>query len=155
MGRSGSIRFISTTAVPPNGSQIEFLREHLANYAKEGGAVTGGAEFGFPELPHSDHYVVMGDFNIIPERPEYVAMVGPKDLYYGRTATAAFPVDVLGRLGKRCDDDFTWVEPGRSDVGQYLDYCFVCASMVRRLKDGWVDEACIASDHKPVWVGIE
>jgi endonuclease/exonuclease/phosphatase family metal-dependent hydrolase len=136
-------------------AQIEFLREHLANYAKEGGAVTGGAEFGFPELPHSDHYVVMGDFNMIPERPEYVAMVGPKDLYYGRTATAAFPVDVLDRLGKRCDDDFTWQEPGRPDVRQYLDYCFVSGTLVSRVKDGWVDTDCIASDHKPVWVEIQ
>ena len=136
-------------------TQIEFLREHLANYAKEGGAVTGGAEFGFPELPHSDHYVVMGDFNMMPEQPEYVAMVGPKDLYYGRTATAAFPVDVLDRLGKRCDDDFTWQEPGHPDVRQYLDYCFISGTLVSRVKDGWVDTDCVASDHKPVWVEMQ
>jgi len=136
-------------------TQIAFLRKHLANYAKEGGAVTGGAEFGFPELPHSDHYVVMGDFNMIPEQPEYVAMVGPKDLYYGRTATAAFPVDVLDRLGKRCDDDFTWQEPGHPDIRQYLDYCFISGTLVSRLKDGWVDTDCIASDHKPVWVEMQ
>jgi endonuclease/exonuclease/phosphatase family metal-dependent hydrolase len=136
-------------------AQIEFLREHLANYAKEGGAVTGGAEFGFPELPHSDHYVVMGDFNMMPEQPEYVAMVGPKDLYYGRTATAAFPVDVLDRLGKRCDGDFTWQEPGHPDVRQYLDYCFISGTLVSRLKDGWVDTDCTASDHKPVWVEMQ
>jgi endonuclease/exonuclease/phosphatase family metal-dependent hydrolase len=132
--------------------QIAFLSERLSSYASEGGAVTGGAEFGFPDLPHSDDYVVMGDFNMMPEQPEYVAMAGPKDLYYGRTASAAFPVDALDRLGKRGDEDFTWVEPGRPDVRQYLDYCFVSASMVTRLKDGRVDEACIASDHKPVWL---
>jgi endonuclease/exonuclease/phosphatase family metal-dependent hydrolase len=136
-------------------AQIDFLREHLANYAKEGGAVTGGMEFGFPELPHSDHYIVMGDFNMMPEQPEYVAMVGPKDLYYGRTATAAFPIDVLDRLGKRCDDDFTWEEPGHPDIRQYLDYCFISGTLVTRLKDGWVDANCVASDHKPVWVEMQ
>jgi endonuclease/exonuclease/phosphatase family metal-dependent hydrolase len=82
-------------------------------------------------------------------------MVGPKDLYYGRTATAAFPIDVLDRLGKRCDDDFTWEEPGHPDIRQYLDYCFISGTLVTRLKDGWVDADCVASDHKPVWVEMQ
>mgnify|MGYP000476956719 CR=1 FL=1 len=136
-------------------AQIGFLRERLSNFASEGGAVTGGAEFGFPELPHCDDFVVMGDFNMMPEQPEYVAMAGPKDLYYGRTANAAFPVDALDRLGKRGENNFTWEEPGRPEVRQYLDYAFVNAAMAGRLKDGWVDEACIASDHKPVWIELQ
>ena len=136
-------------------AQIEFLREHLTNYAKEGGAVTGGIEFGFPDLPHSDHYVVMGDFNMMPEQPEYLAMVGPKDLFYGRTATAAFPIDALDRMGKRGEDDFTWIEPGNPEIRQYLDYCFISGTLVSRLKDGWIDADCVASDHKPVWIEID
>ena len=136
-------------------AQIAFLKDRLAGYASEGGAVTGGGEFGFPELPHTDDYIVMGDFNMMPEQPEYLAMVGPKDLYYGRTASAAFPVDALDRLGKRGEGDYTWEEPGHPDIRQYLDYCFVSGTLVSRLKDGWVDADCIASDHKPVWVEID
>jgi endonuclease/exonuclease/phosphatase family metal-dependent hydrolase len=135
-------------------AQIEFLKDCLSNYARDGGAVTGGVEFGFPDLPHTDDYVVMGDFNMMPEQPEYVAMVGPKDLYYGRTASAAFPTDALDALGKRMPADYTWEEPGHPQIRQYLDYCFVSGTLVPRLKDGWVDEGCIASDHKPVWVEI-
>lgn len=135
-------------------AQIMFLRERLANYGGEGGAVTGGSEFGFPELPHADDYVVMGDFNMMPEQPEYLAMAGPKDLYYGRTPSAAFPVDALDRLGKRKPDDFTWEEPGKPAIRQYLDYVFVSGTLAGRLQDGRVDAACIASDHKPVWVEI-
>jgi endonuclease/exonuclease/phosphatase family metal-dependent hydrolase len=135
--------------------QIGFLKDCLFNYAHDGGAVTGGSEFGFPELPHSDDFVVMGDFNMMPEQPEYVAMVGPKDLYYGRTASAAFPLDALDHLGKRGEGDFTWEEPGHPEMRQYLDYCFVSGPLAGRLKDGWVDADCIASDHKPVWVEID
>jgi endonuclease/exonuclease/phosphatase family metal-dependent hydrolase len=136
-------------------AQIAFLKERLANYGGEGGAVTGGSEFGFPELPHTDDYVVMGDFNMMPEQPEYLAMAGPKDLYYGRTASAAFPIDALDQLGRRKEGDFTWEEPAKPDIRQYLDYVFVSGTLVRRLRDGWVDTACIASDHKPVWVAVE
>jgi endonuclease/exonuclease/phosphatase family metal-dependent hydrolase len=136
-------------------AQIEFLRGRLANYANEGGAVSGGSEFGFEELPHTDDYIVMGDFNMMPEQPEYIAMVGPKDLYYGRSASALAPLDALDYLGKRKPDDFTWEEPGKPEIRQYLDYCFVSATLAGRLRDGGVDEACVASDHKPVWVDID
>ena len=135
-------------------AQIDFLKTRLARYAGEGGAVTGGTEFGFPELPHSDDYIVMGDFNMVPEQPEYIAMAGPKDLYYGRTVNAAFPVDALDYLGKREDGDFTWEEPGKPEIRQYLDYFFVSGSMAPRLSGGWVDHACQASDHKPVWMEL-
>ena len=135
-------------------AQIGLLRKRLANYSLEGGAVTGGSEFGFEDLPHTDDYIVMGDFNMMPEQPEYLAMVGPKDLYYGRTASAGDPLDALDRLGKRHEGDFTWEEPGKPGIRQYLDYCFVSGSLAGRLKDGWVDAACIASDHKPVWLEI-
>ena len=135
-------------------AQIAFLKSRLADYGNEGGAVTGGAEFEFPDLPHTDDYVVMGDFNMMPERPEYIAMAGPKDVYYGRSASMAFPVDALDHLGKRGEGDFTWEEPGHPEVRQYLDYCFVSGTLAGRLKNGWVDATCIASDHKPVWLEL-
>lgn len=136
-------------------AQIGYLKQRLANYGVEGGVVTGGSEFGFTEPPHADDYIVMGDFNMMPEQPEYVAMVGPKDLYYGRTANAVSPLDALDYLGKRNDRDFTWEEPGKPEIRQYLDYCFVSGSLAGRLKDGWVDAGCVASDHKPVWLEME
>lgn len=135
-------------------SQIAFLKARIVNYAHEGGAVSGGAEFGFPELPSPEDYVIMGDFNMKPEQPEYIAMAGASDLYYGRTPSSSSPTDALDRLGKRGDGSYTWEEPGKPDIRQYLDYCFLSASLLPRLKEGWVDETCIASDHKPVWVEI-
>ena len=135
--------------------QIAFLKQRLTRYGIEGGAVTGAGEFGFPSLPHTDEYVVMGDFNMMPEQPEYLAMAGRKDLFYGRTPHTSHPTDALDHLGKRGENAFTWEEPGKPEIRQYLDYCFVSATLVPRLNDGWVDDACIASDHKPVWVEID
>jgi len=136
-------------------SQIDFLKQRATRYAIEGGAVTGGAEFHFLDAPHPEEYVIMGDFNFQPESPEYVSMVGIKDVYYGRTPRADAPLDALEHLGKRTAGDYTWEEPGRPEIRQYLDYCFVSGALAGRLKNGWVDEACIASDHKPVWLEIE
>lgn len=136
-------------------AQIEYLKQRITLYGVEGGGLTGFSDFGFPDAPHTDDYLIMGDFNMLPESPEYVAMAGPRDHYYGRTPRATEPTDALDCLGKRSPDSFTWEEPGRPEIRQYLDYLFVSGGLVSRLKDGWVDEACIASDHKPVWLEID
>jgi endonuclease/exonuclease/phosphatase family metal-dependent hydrolase len=136
-------------------AQIAYLKDRAMLYGVEGGAVSGGTEFHFLDVPHPDDFIIMGDFNMVPESPEYIAMAGAADRYYGRTPRASHPTDALGHLAQRDPDAFTWEEPGRPEIRQYLDYCFVSGSLVRRLKHGWVDEACIASDHKPVWVEIE
>lgn len=136
-------------------AQIAFLKERATRYGLEGGAVSGGTEFGFAELPHTDDFVIMGDFNMLPESPEYLAMAGPKDIYYGRTPRATDPVDAHDHLGIRKERDFTWEEPGKPEIRQYLDYCFVSASLVGRLRNAGLDAACIASDHKPVWLAID
>jgi endonuclease/exonuclease/phosphatase family metal-dependent hydrolase len=134
--------------------QIAFLKERATHYGIEGGGVTGSGELGFADLPHTDDFVIMGDFNMQPEKPEYIAMAGANDLYYGRTVRASDPTDALAFLGKVLPGSYTWEEPGKPEIRQYLDYCFVSGSLAARLRDGWVDEACIASDHKPVWVEI-
>lgn len=135
--------------------QIDYLKQRTALYGVEGGSTTGFGSLGFPDVPHTDDYLIMGDFNMLPESPEYIAMAGLKDIYYGRTPRAADPTDALDCLGKRSPDAFTWEEPGRPEIRQYLDYVFVSGGLVGRLKNGWVDEACIASDHKPVWLEMD
>jgi endonuclease/exonuclease/phosphatase family metal-dependent hydrolase len=135
-------------------AQLAYLKDRLSFYGVEGGAVTGGGEFHFLDTPHTDDYIIMGDFNMQPETPEYIAMAGARDVYYCRTPRANAPIDALDHLGKRPQNAYTWEEPGKPEIRQYLDYCFVSGSLTGRLKHGWVDEACIASDHKPVWLEI-
>ncbi|MDO6964574.1 endonuclease/exonuclease/phosphatase family protein [Rhizobium alvei] len=135
-------------------SQIRYLKDRVIQYGIEGGALTGTAEFGFVDPPHADDYVIMGDFNMMPEQPEYLAMVGAKDLYYGRTPRATDPIDAIAHLGRRKDGDYTWEEPGHPEIRQYLDYLFVSPTLLPRLKGGWVDVDAAGSDHKPVWLEI-
>ncbi|WP_348644045.1 endonuclease/exonuclease/phosphatase family protein [Rhizobium leguminosarum] len=51
--------------------QLEFLNTHINAFVREGGSLTGGGEFDLPEPPLPEDYVIMGDFNMEPESPEY------------------------------------------------------------------------------------
>jgi endonuclease/exonuclease/phosphatase family metal-dependent hydrolase len=136
-------------------AQIDVLKQRVTRFGIEGGSVSGGDEFGFAEIPHTDDYIIMGDFNMLPESPEYIAMAGPRDVYYGRTTRATNPVDAHRQNGDVAPGAYTWEEPGHPDIRQYLDYAFVSATLASRVKASGIDEACIASDHKPIWVELK
>jgi endonuclease/exonuclease/phosphatase family metal-dependent hydrolase len=131
--------------------QIRHLKGRVQAYGLEGGSITGAERFGLREPPSPDDYILMGDFNMVPESPEYCAMVGDVDAVYGRQIRATNPVDVLAGLGKRNSESFTWIDPDDHSNRMYLDYCFVSHGLVGRLRDGWVDESASGSDHLPVW----
>lgn len=131
--------------------QIRTLKERAQAYALEGGAISGAEEFGLPQPPFPDDYVLMGDFNMVPESPEYCAMVGEVDGFYGRQIRATHPVDVLAGLGRRTAESYSWVDPKDHGHRMLLDYCFVSHGLVGRLKDAWIDETATGSDHLPVW----
>ncbi|WEX88903.1 endonuclease/exonuclease/phosphatase family protein [Sinorhizobium garamanticum] len=134
-------------------SQIEFLKQRLVNYPLEGGAISGAADFGFAEPPHPEDFVVMGDFNMVPESPEYNAMVGTSDAFYGRSLRMGNPVDALAQLGRLTPESYSWIHPDDRQRRMHLDYCFLSAGLVPRLKDAWTDYDATGSDHLPV--GIE
>lgn len=136
--------------------QIRFLKERVVNFASEGGSLTGAAEEGFPDLPLPEDFLLMGDFNMEPESTEYIAMVGQRDRYYGRILRANEPVDVLDRLGLLTPESHTWAKPpGDGPMKMHLDHCFVNAGLVPRLKNAWVDNEALGSDHFPLWVEVE
>src|SRR5690606_84507 len=82
-------------------AQIRYLKDRARLYGDEGGAISGAHEFGLAEPPAPDDYVLMGDFNMVPESPEYCEMAGGVDPLYGRQIRATNPVDALAGLGKR------------------------------------------------------
>ncbi|MDR6755759.1 endonuclease/exonuclease/phosphatase family metal-dependent hydrolase [Mycoplana sp. BE70] len=131
--------------------QIRYLKERVQAYGFDGGAISGAEEFGLREPPFPDDYVLMGDFNMVPESPEYCAMAGEIDSYYGRQIRATNPLDVLAGLGGRRPDSYSWIDPDDHDHRMFLDYCFVSHGLVGRLKEAWVDETATGSDHLPVW----
>jgi endonuclease/exonuclease/phosphatase family metal-dependent hydrolase len=137
-------------------SQIRYLKDRVLNFVAEGGALTGAAEEGFPDPPLPEHFILMGDFNMEPESPEYIAMVGRQDRYYSRSLRANEPVDVLDRLGLLSPQNFTWAKPpGDGPVKMHLDHCFVNSGLAPRLKNAWVDHNAFGSDHFPLWVEVD
>ncbi len=113
--------------------------------------MSGGSEFGFPDLPHTDDYLILGDFNMMPETPEYIAMAGRVDPYYA------------ARRGRRR----RWIRlaisarasrmtiPGKSPKSPKCGNISTISSRAPRLRRGSnavEDMTCIASDHKPVWL---
>ena len=69
------------------------------------------AEYGFPELPCPEEFILMGDFNMVRGSPEYVLMTGQAGGSEGHLIVAHHPVDMFslgdgvpqgrGKLGRR------------------------------------------------------
>jgi endonuclease/exonuclease/phosphatase family metal-dependent hydrolase len=131
-------------------AQIRFLKERLLGYPLEGGGITGAADFGLAEPPHPEDFVVMGDFNMEPETPEYCAMAGSRDAYYGRSLRLENPVDVLAHLNRLTPESYSWVHPDNPQKRMHLDYGFISTGLVPQLKDAWTDYDAKGSDHLPV-----
>lgn len=131
-------------------AQISYLKDRAVFYGIEGGAMTGGGDFGFAELPHPEDFVLMGDFNMVPESPEYCAMTGTADAFYGRSLRIANPVDALAHLKRLTPESYSWIDPSDHAKRMQLDYCFISAGLAGRLTDAWIDTAAEGSDHLPV-----
>lgn len=135
-------------------AQIGELKARANLYVEEGGGLTGGADFDLPALPMPEDYVLMGDFNMQPESPEYVAMTGPVDAYYGRVARHPHPVDALDRMGRLTPGCYSWMDPRETSSRLHLDYAFISCGLLPRLKDAHVDLEPQGSDHFPVWLEL-
>ena len=151
---AGPLRFYSVhldhTSVAERLAQIAFLMRMALDYRLDGGAVTGLASTGFPELPVPDDFLLMGDFNMDPESPEYVAMTGPLDPEYGRQLNARFVSDVSPGTG----GEASWYDPEDKLAPRRLDYIFASVGIARRISGARVDQSASGSDHRPVWVTL-
>ncbi len=155
----GAVRFYSVhldhVSERERLAQIAFLKERVLSYQREGGAVTGLSSMGFPEPPHPEHAVLMGDFNLLPESPDYVALCGRVDGQFGRQRCADDFCDVSIPQGMSAEDSHTWFDPEGKQDSKRIDYCLVTASLAERAGNARVDTASEGSDHRPVWIGIE
>jgi endonuclease/exonuclease/phosphatase family metal-dependent hydrolase len=157
----GYIRFYSThldhRSPVERMQQIRFLRERLFNYALEGGGLTGLSEVGLPEPPPTEHFLLMGDFNMLAGSPEYVELAGLPDHEFGMPLVANLAVDTAARLGASDRGLVTWVDPRRpddTDRHKRIDYIFASASLASMLKALRVDRQAVGSDHLPVWLEL-
>ncbi|MEZ2131669.1 MULTISPECIES: endonuclease/exonuclease/phosphatase family protein [unclassified Sinorhizobium] len=135
--------------------QIVHLKERINAFLTEGGSLTGGAEVGLVDPPLPEDYVLMGDFNMEPESPEYRACVGLEDAFYGRIARFDTPIDALAVAGGHKPGGYSWMDPKNRDRRMHLDYCFISCGLEGRLRSAHVDTEAQGSDHFPVWVEID
>ena len=149
---AGHVRFHSVhldhTSAAERLAQIRWLMRTALEHRLDGGAATGLAVNGFPELPLPEDFVLMGDFNMDPESPEYVALAGPLDAEYGRQVNARFACDV----SVTTDGAASWFDPAGKLQPRRLDYCFASAGIAHRFGNARVDLTATGSDHRPVWV---
>jgi endonuclease/exonuclease/phosphatase family metal-dependent hydrolase len=157
----GPIRFYSThldhRSPDERLAQVNFLRERMLNYPLEGGALSGLSEMGFPEPPHAEAFIVMGDFNMLAGSPEYLEMTGRADHEFGMPLLATHPADAAARVSQG-EPATTWVDPKRpEDKSRWkrIDYAFVSAGLMAGVRRSWVDAAATGSDHLPLWIEIE
>ncbi|WP_424947500.1 endonuclease/exonuclease/phosphatase family protein [Candidatus Spongiihabitans sp.] len=145
----------SATRLP----QVEALLSFHRNAVFEGAPISGdlrgfdwanGASAGAQIVP--DQAIMLGDFNFQPHSPEYDLLVGPVSDYGGRIANPQGFVDAWCAAGHDFAGGFT------SDVNgepARLDYCFVSNSLQHRVRDCYVDDNAIASDHFPLCTEID
>ncbi|MDM9621239.1 endonuclease/exonuclease/phosphatase family protein [Rhizobium sp. S96] len=135
--------------------QLAYLNERINAFTREGGSVTGSLEFDIDELPLPEDYIVMGDFNMVPESPEYCSFAGASDGYYGRTARIGTPIDALAALNAYAPESYSWMDPADHGKRMHLDYVFVSCGLESQLRSARVDTTAAGSDHFPVWVEID
>jgi endonuclease/exonuclease/phosphatase family metal-dependent hydrolase len=157
----GPIRFHSVhldhTSPAERILQVRWLIAKALAYANEGGAVTGVSEFGFPEPPHPEEFVLMGDFNLTPGSPEYAEIVGIADVEFGLTRRSCLPMDTATLGKERPAERITWVDTKERHgpkQDRCLDYVFVHAALAPRVTSTRIDTEAVGSDHRPVWVEL-
>lgn len=154
----GPVRFYSVhlnhTSERERIAQIECLKSWIFGYRRHGGAATGVARWNFPEPPHPEHFVLLGDFNLEPESRAYDALCGERDPEYGRERNEFFVVDVSTTDGGAAPAELTWFDPKGNKRPKRLDYCFASASIAPHCRGARVDGRATGSDHRPLWMEI-
>ena len=136
--------------------QLDYLLPKMLEVPLDGATISGSGWNPIPELPTPDDFVMLGDHNLTPDSPEYTRIVGELDYYYGARITARHLVDTWVQSGHARDAGVTWYDRnGNWAPGTRIDYIFVNPRLAGSVKDAWIDDDTIASDHQPVWVELE
>jgi len=140
--------------------QADFMVAMVRDAASEGGAWTGAVTetderdwtAGIPRPPMPRSAVVLGDFNMHPQSPEYAIIAN---------AMSGSGEPLLSDIWARKNPGsqvMTWhPNPGRPghEHSARLDYCFLTPDLVATARASWVDESAQGSDHQPLWIEFE
>lgn len=133
---------------PLQGGPVAGLGVPAGEYEKDWMAVAAAE---VPQMPTAA--MILGDFNMRPNSPDYDLLVGVKDLYYGRLHEAGLFADVLTVTGQPEDAGSTHPEEDGSGFGR-IDHILVSAELVPHVKRAWIDRDADGSDHQPVFAEL-
>ena len=134
--------------------------EHLLGFAhdalRHGAGATGLSGRLRLATAVPDEFIVMGDCNMLPGSPAYVAMTGAPDYYYGPVMTSDHVADTWPLTGREISEGATWwdEETGFTE-GTRLDYVFVSPGLAGGVTGAGVDDDAEGSDHQPVWIDLD
>ena len=140
--------------------QASIVVARVRDAPSEGGAWTGPVattaerdwSVGLPQPPMPESAVVLGDFNMQPDSPEYEIIATTKT---GNKEPLLTDIWAQKNPGSSV---LTWhPNPGRpgDEQSARLDYCFLTADLATRARSSRVDTAATGSDHQPLWVEFE
>ncbi len=123
----------------------------------EGGAWSGpgtasGRDWGAgqPSPPMPDNALLLGDFNMDPEAPEYAQLIAGGA---GRNGAEPAFVDAWAAAGRGAEPGHSYINPPEraERADSRIDYCFVSPALAPKVRACHVDLAAKGSDHQPVW----
>lgn len=147
------------------GLQIDEIMKIIADAPNQGGPIVG------PGVPASEYEqdwiavrpedvpampvpaVLVGDFNMRTNSPNYDQIVGERDPCYGRLPDLALLTDALTQAGLAEDEGST--HPEADPLGyQRIDHIFVSGDLADKVSAAWIDSQAMGSDHQPVFAEI-
>jgi len=140
--------------------QAERVLELVREAPSQGGAWSGpNGEFserdwcvGNPEPPMPATAIVLGDFNMEPDSPEYQLLCGSRDGDGTALLTDIWALRNPGRKVMSWHSNPAKAGPVESAL---LDYCLVTEALMARASACWIDEAAAGSDHQPLWADFD
>lgn len=146
--------------------QTRLVMDIVADAPLQGGPITGpgvpASEYGADWIAIEKHEVppmpapaiLLGDFNMRPDSPEYALLAGPMGPDYGRVAEQGHFADALTLAGI---SEKTGITYPANDIEQAkrIDHIFVTLEFAGLLRRAWIDEAADASDHQPVFAEFD
>lgn len=138
--------------------QIGDLMTILADAPRDGGVISGRraskhwtADAPLPPMP--EPAIVLGDFNLGPETPEYELLAGGWDEKYKRLTTARHMVDAWAAThGAKAEGHTCFEHNGRA---QRIDYAFLTPDLAERIDDISVGIEAQGSDHQPLFLDLK
>ena len=137
--------------------QADFLLELIRQVPAQGAAWSGDANHhadrdwsaGLAEPVMPEGAILIGDFNMAPDSPEYRCFTDARSASGEVLLTDTWLRHNPGRTV------FTWhPNPGRADDDEaaHLDYCFLTSDLAQHVEICHIDEQADGSDHQPLWV---